>query len=103
MRLDMAVHAWGHMMHEQNACDLVLPFESLTLLRVKGSIDISLRIRQFGLGDIGCTGCSSCCKVSKGGQQRLHWRQPLTSDSQALVPEMTNLHQPIGRATDIRT
>ena len=32
-----------------------------------------------------------------------HWRQPLTSDSQAFVPEMTNLHHPIGRATDIRT
>ena len=32
-----------------------------------------------------------------------HWRQPLTSDSQAFVPEMTNLHHPIGRATDICT
>ena len=32
-----------------------------------------------------------------------HWRQPLTSDSQAFVPEMTILHHPIGRATDIRT
>ena len=31
------------------------------------------------------------------------WRQPLTSDSQAFVPEVTNLHHPIGRATDIRT
>ena len=56
-----------------------------------------------GLGDIGCTGFSSCCKASRGGQQRLLWRQPLASDSQALVPEMTNLHHPIGRATDIRT
>ena len=32
-----------------------------------------------------------------------HWRQPLTSDSQAFVPEVTILHHPIGRATDIRT
>ena len=29
--------------------------------------------------------------------------QPLTSDSQAFVPEVTILHHPIGRATDIRT
>ena len=50
VRLDMAVHAWGHMMHEQEACDLVLPFESLTLLRVICSNDISLRIRQFWFG-----------------------------------------------------
>ena len=32
-----------------------------------------------------------------------HWRQPLTSDSQAFVPEVTTLDHPIGRATDIRT
>ena len=29
MRLDKAVYAGGHMMHEQDACDLVLPLGDL--------------------------------------------------------------------------
>ena len=88
------------MMHEQDAYDLVLPLWDLDT--VAGAmqqwhmcLDATVLVggRKLREQDAGVL------EDSKDS----HWRQPLTSDSQAFVPEVTILHHPIGRATDIRT
>ena len=54
------------------------------------------RQRALGYG-------SSCLGAYYARTRGWCWRQPLAADSQALAPEMTNLHHLIGRATDIFT
>ena len=85
-------------------------FEILTLPRALCSNDICAWIRQFLFGDVsrreqdaGVLVVLNAARPEREDSKVSHWRQPLTSDSQAFVPEMTILHHPIGRATDIRT
>ena len=110
MRFDMAVHAWGHMMHEQDACDLVLPFWDLdtaagAMQQWHMCLDTTVLVwgRKLREQDAGVLVVLNAARPEREDSKDSHWRQPLTSDAQAFVPEVTILHHPIGRATDIRT
>ena len=82
-------HDKGNITRLRTDCNLVLfswPF---------GTTDCDQAIKPT------CTYGSSCLEAYYARTRGWCWRQPLVSDSQALVLEMTNLHHLIGRATDI--
>ena len=101
MRFDMAVYAWGHMMHEQDACDLVLPFWDLdtaagAMQQWHMCLDTTVLVwgRKLREQDAGVLVVLNAARPKREDSKDSHWRQPLTSDSQAFVPEVTILQSP---------